>query len=266
MSVKAMAWAWQTSLKGTQKLVLLALSDHADDAGRCWPGLNGLAAKCGLSRSSIIEHIENLVTLGLIIKQKRHDANGYRRSNIYSLNIGQSPEIQRRNNLRRDFESLSPDLPLSKVQNLDGNIIETSLESSIETSNICELKTSRASAGKIKTERKQSASAEVLEIFSYWQQRLNHSKAKLDGKRKRKIMQALKTYSVEELKGAIDGCAKSPYHMGQNNSGQLYDDIELILRDSTHIERFITICSTNSSQKLVGYKYSENVNQFAGAI
>lgn len=110
MSVKAMAWAWQTKLKGNRKFVLLALADHSDDEGKCWPGLKGLAEKCGIDRGSIIAHIQELEKLGFISKEKRHDQKGYRKSNLYMLNF-QSPEIQHRKNQRWDFPSQSRDLP-----------------------------------------------------------------------------------------------------------------------------------------------------------
>ena len=78
------------------------------------------------------------------------------------------------------------------------------------------------------------------QIFQHWQAVMNHPKAKLDKKRQCKITQALQSYSILELKLAIDGCAKTPYNMGVNDKNQCYDDIELILRDASHIERFMS--------------------------
>ncbi len=80
----------------------------------------------------------------------------------------------------------------------------------------------------------------MKEIFEHWQKVMNHPRSKLDQKRKVKITQALQLgYGVDDLKRAIDGCTKTPYNMGQNDRGQRYDDIELILRDASHIERFM---------------------------
>jgi DNA-binding MarR family transcriptional regulator len=267
MSLKAMVWAWQSPVKGNTKLTLLALADHSDDDGNCWPGLKGLAEKCGISRASVIEHINRLEKLGLIAKQKRHDENGYRRSNIYVLNINQSPEIQRRENLRRNFASLSPDLPLSKVKNLDGNIIEPVIESTIEPSNIREVcKTSPSSVSKPKPSKEQKLPAEALEIFQYWKKVMDHPRAKLDDKRKRRIMQALKSYSAEDLKEAINGCAKTPFNMGQNDSNQKYNDLELILRDAKRIEQFINANSIVRLQKPGASRLTHQNDVFAGAI
>jgi len=86
----------------------------------------------------------------------------------------------------------------------------------------------------------QSVSNEAQEIFNYWQKTMNHPRAKLDNKRKCKIMQARKLgYLVDDLKKAIEGCSKIPFNMGQNERNQRYDDLELILRDASHIDRFI---------------------------
>ena len=76
-------------------------------------------------------------------------------------------------------------------------------------------------------------------IFDHWKQNLNHPKAVLDGKRKACIKRALITYSAADCCLAIDGCSKTPHNMGQNDRGERYDDITLILRDATHIERFM---------------------------
>lgn len=83
-------------------------------------------------------------------------------------------------------------------------------------------------------------SADVSAVFSYWQTRLNHPTAKLTAERKRKVQARLREgYSVEQIKQAIDGCASSPFHLGQNDNGQVYDDLELICRNGSKIEQFI---------------------------
>jgi hypothetical protein len=46
-------------------------------------------------------------------------------------------------------------------------------------------------------------------------------------------------YTVEQLKLAVDGCARTPHNMGENDQRQRYDDLELICRDGAHVERFM---------------------------
>ena len=48
-------------------------------------------------------------------------------------------------------------------------------------------------------------------------------------------------YDLDTLKAAVDGCAQSEFHMGQNSRGRRYDSLELIFRDAEHIERFAGI-------------------------
>ena len=81
----------------------------------------------------------------------------------------------------------------------------------------------------------------VEAVFSHWQTVLNHPKAKLDDKRKRVIQAALTTldFSVANLKQAIEGCAKSDFHMGQSEKSQRYDGVDLIFRNAEHIEKFM---------------------------
>lgn len=67
-----------------------------------------------------------------------------------------------------------------------------------------------------------------------------HPKAKLDPKRDTAIRRALKLgYSESDLIAAIDGCSKTPHNMGDNDRGERYDGLDLILRDAAHIDRFI---------------------------
>lgn len=82
----------------------------------------------------------------------------------------------------------------------------------------------------------------VEPLFRHWQTVHNHPRAKLDAKRRKRIREALKLgYTVDDLKMAIEGCARSPYHMGDNDNGMRYDSLDLIFRSAEHIDRFIAI-------------------------
>jgi hypothetical protein len=63
----------------------------------------------------------------------------------------------------------------------------------------------------------------------------------LSAKRKSKITRAIADHGVEVCLQAVSGCAMSDWHMGDNPRRKKYDDLELILRDAAHIERFATI-------------------------
>lgn len=80
----------------------------------------------------------------------------------------------------------------------------------------------------------------VSEIFAYWQSAMNSPRSKLGADKKKKILTALKTYSVEEIKKAILGCAMTPFNMGDNDQQTKYNGLELILRNSEKIDKFIS--------------------------
>lgn len=241
MSNKAINWAWDVPVNGNRKLVLIALADHVNKNNTCWPGLDRLAQMCGISRSSIIHHVKELIKLGIISKKARYDDEGHRTSNLYQLNIALSPELLRSKTLSSDLPSLSTDLPPDYVQNLDPNHKEPLEE----------------------PKGKASTSSIVKNIFQHWQKILDHPRAKLDGKRKATINKALELgYSEDDLKTAIEGCAKTPYNMGENDSHQRYDSITLILRDAEHIERYMQNCKNPPKSKSM----SVDKEPWAGAI
>ncbi len=85
MSVQAMTWAWAQPCPPTSKAVLLALADHADDEGVCWPGRKGLAEKLRIHDRNITRHLSKLERMGLIRSEERLRADGSRTSNLYHL-------------------------------------------------------------------------------------------------------------------------------------------------------------------------------------
>ncbi len=81
-------------------------------------------------------------------------------------------------------------------------------------------------------------------IFDDWKEVMESPKSIFDKKRQTLIDRALKKFSVSDLLLAIRGCVLSPYHMGQhpnNREKKIYNSIELIFRDSLHVEQFKNI-------------------------
>lgn len=74
-------------------------------------------------------------------------------------------------------------------------------------------------------------------VWQYYQQW--HPQARLDEKRDRLIRNRLRDgYSVQQLQEAVAGCHADPWYRGENDRGQPYCDIALILRDADHVDRF----------------------------
>ena len=89
---------------------------------------------------------------------------------------------------------------------------------------------------------------ETEKVFAHWKEVMNHPQAQLgkkDSKRYRAIASRLKEgYSADQLCSAINGCKNSPHHMGENDRHTVYDDIELICRDSAHVDKFIRLANS----------------------
>src|ERR1019366_6336950 len=69
--------------------VLLALADHANDDGICWPGYTLLSGETYLSRASVSTAITNLSEMKLITIMEK----SARRSTTYKLNLETDPAV-----------------------------------------------------------------------------------------------------------------------------------------------------------------------------
>lgn len=88
MSIKALNWAWeQATTSSGQKLVLLALADHANDDGHCWPGMKRIADKCAMSARQVSSHVANLEKAGLVTLNRRIKENNQYSTYDYQLNF-----------------------------------------------------------------------------------------------------------------------------------------------------------------------------------
>ena len=99
---------------------------------------------------------------------------------------------------------------------------------------------------------KRVATDAVRSVYSYWCEALEKARAKdglytrrrvLSEKRDKAIRSALREFSIDELRHAIDGLVGSDYHMKRgrhaDRHGPRYDDIALVCRDPEHVEVFI---------------------------
>ena len=77
-------------------------------------------------------------------------------------------------------------------------------------------------------------------VFAYWKRALGHPDAKFGPERRRKIQARLREgYTPEQLMAAVNGCRASPHHMGVNDTGTIYDSVELIFRNGEKVEYFM---------------------------
>jgi hypothetical protein len=79
----------------------------------------------------------------------------------------------------------------------------------------------------------------ILAVFAHYRQKHDHERRYRTPKASKawRLVQSrlVDGFSIEELCQAVDGYHKSPYHLGQNDQGREYLDLELIMRDETHV-------------------------------
>lgn len=80
----------------------------------------------------------------------------------------------------------------------------------------------------------------ALEVFTFWRDTMKKdpSRTRATPERMKKIKSRLKSYTVDDIKRAIVNCSLTPHNMGQNDRGKQFNDIELICRTDTYLEKF----------------------------
>lgn len=108
MSSQAMTWAWRQTIPqlpaldptpdgnprarvnpATAKNVLLALAEHANPDGKCWPSWKRVAAMVGCSRATVARAIRDLEEAGLIRRVAQYHDRGGQTSSVYTLMMGE---------------------------------------------------------------------------------------------------------------------------------------------------------------------------------
>lgn len=90
MSVQALTWAYALDLPMGPKAALLALANHADGDGVCYPGQARLCRMVGCSERALRRYLDDLQARGIIDRQQRRRADGSRTSDEYRL-LGYQP-------------------------------------------------------------------------------------------------------------------------------------------------------------------------------
>ena len=72
MSMNLMAKAMSIKVGNPlRKLVLIKLSDNANDKGECWPSYQHIADHCECSKTAVRNHIDALEMMGLLKRENR---------------------------------------------------------------------------------------------------------------------------------------------------------------------------------------------------
>lgn len=87
-----MSVVWRSSVQGEEKLVLLAIADHADpEGGNAWPTLETLATYASVSVRTVQRIVRRLVDAGLVTVERNRGGTvvqaANRRPNLYELDL-----------------------------------------------------------------------------------------------------------------------------------------------------------------------------------
>jgi hypothetical protein len=192
MSVKIMSVVWETPCRShTEKLVLLALADNADDSGHCWPGLDHLAAKCDLSRQGVIDQIASLAGQGLIaVSKKAGMVNRYTVQPVNAVDPSTRLTRQRGGLLPVNAVDPHPSTRLTTPVNaVDPNHQEPSVEPSVEPSrSALRLEAPPVPEKKPRAEKQSPDTDTIAEIYEAYPRKVGRASAfKAIGKALKKI-------------------------------------------------------------------------------
>ncbi|MDX1941455.1 MAG: helix-turn-helix domain-containing protein [Saprospiraceae bacterium] len=222
-----MSKVWELDLESTAKMVLLALADHCDGEGMCYPKISTLTTKTNLSRNTVIKKLKQLQECNYLVKTSQYYENGAQRQNLY--------QIMNVCSLDEGVSSRNP-----------GGIVTGRGEYPCDTPNknhhINHHKETKEKDREMSNSQKARTQPGAVErIFEFWKEHCKHPYSGLDDGRRKKIKSMLKLYTEQRLMNAIRGAALSEFHQGDNDRNKKFDDISLICRDANHVDEFIII-------------------------
>ena len=97
-----------------------------------------------------------------------------------------------------------------------------------------------------------AVSTEQIEtVFQHWVTviKSGNKLCRLDQARAYVIARAILDYGVDTCVLAVSGCARSPFHMGENSRKKTYNDLTLIFRDADHVEKFVALAEQPTAKE-----------------
>lgn len=117
------------TLGPTERLIMLALADHADDSGRCYPSISRLASRTGLSERALRTNIRSLEAQGYL---RILIGAGQGGSNVYFVSATPAADAPRQGmppgSRCPTPRHLVPVTPAADAPKPSGTIIEPSIE------------------------------------------------------------------------------------------------------------------------------------------
>ncbi|MGR5236279.1 helix-turn-helix domain-containing protein [Vibrio alfacsensis] len=138
MSIEITSLVWGSStLKGSERLVLVCLAHHANKAGECWPSIKTLSLETGISLTTVKKALKHLEAEQWIVKTNRFSDSekGKRKtSNFYKVSIAQLVGDQRCKGEKNSESESDLSLGQNPAKGRAGGGHKPSIESSKERS------------------------------------------------------------------------------------------------------------------------------------
>lgn len=202
MSVRAMSAVWELDLPDSDKIVLLALADCANDEGHCWPSVQSLVRKCSKSERTIQASIKRLVDEGHLT---RREVPGK------GCNYTVHPHHK-----RIDHRSDNAPAVTAPPQGT--------------------AKTPAAAADKPPKNPQSEAKASLNRVIEAWNEEAGrrgfHKVRVLDASRKQMLRLRINAYGVDTMLEAVELAGRSPFLRGEMGDGRKAD-INIILQPKT---------------------------------
>lgn len=216
-------WDDEPTLKATTLLIALALADHANDEGACWPGVDALARRARCSARQTQRALADLIEEGVVVAPEGQRSE-------------ERPFIVGRQNVIRHGRHIG-------VGHSEGEAGTPTSDPRVEVPK--EESPSEPPSARPPTKR-QLEDAVIERVWSYWVEISGKKRSRLDAKRKGHIRNALQIgFTEDEIKLALLGLWRSPFHQGENQQNRRYLDLNYALRgigdesDDTRIEKSI---------------------------
>jgi hypothetical protein len=209
--------------------VYCGIARYADRRRRtAFPGYKRLAEDLALDRATISRAVAALERIGWIAVFRARDANGGRTTNRYLIKHRDDPTPSW-------FSGGDPGPPTPDMAQ------------GVAPAQHPPVAPAQEGVAPVRPEpepKNQNQKDGVDEIFQAWSESRRDvtgkaSRVRLTNQRRQLIERRMREgYSVDELVDAVTGWKHSSHHCGENERGTIYCDLNLLLRDADHIERF----------------------------
>jgi biotin operon repressor len=223
----------RSSKLGLQEKGMYALLCSYAWDGTAYPGHKRLAEESGCSESKVKRSIKVLKDLGLIDIEDRRRQN---KTNIYYIEPITKEILERL--FPNGYDVKEKESEPQVTYDLRSNMTHDHRSHMTYKEEEVEQQEEKKRASRDCQAKPDETDSKIQEVWSHWENHFRdlYPRMKLTDKRKKAIRARLRSFSVEELKTAIDNISKSPFHRGENEQGQPFAEIERNFRNDEKVE------------------------------